>query len=258
MDVAGKIILVTGAGSGLGRAACVALGAAGARIAAFDRDADALDMLAPASEYEIVRHQVDVADEENVVQAVTAVAATMGGLHVALNCAGVGDPARTVSRKGVPFPGDMWARVIGINLTGTFNVVKHAARVMLANEPDRATGERGVLINTASGAATQGQVGQAAYAASKAGIIGMMLPVARDLAVQGIRVVTISPGLFGTPLVASLSDDIRQALIDKAVLFPRRMGEPGEFAATVRHVIENAYLNATTIELDAGARNPNR
>jgi len=178
---------------------------------------------------------------------------TFGMVHMAVSCAGIGNAAKIVSR-GVPFPLDTWNKVIAVNLTGTFNVIRLAAVAMLANEADADTGERGVIINTASGAATQGQVGQAAYSASKAGIIGMTLPIARDLAVHGIRVVTISPGLFETPLVAGLPPSVAQGIIDKSILFPHRMGQAQEFGMLVRHVMENTYLNATTINLDAGAR----
>ena len=144
--------------------------------------------------------------------------------------------------------------MIGINLTGTFNIIRFAAVAMSRNQPEGASGERGVIINTASGAASQGQVGQAAYSASKAGVIGLTLPVARDLAEHGIRVVSIAPGLFDTGMVAGMPPKVSQSIVDRMILYPNRMGQPEEFAALVRHIAENAYLNATTISIDAGAR----
>ena len=252
MNLGGKVAVVTGAASGLGLDTCRVLAAGGVRVAGLDRDAAGLERLA-AELPGAVTHVVDVADAASVQAGLDAALTAFGAVHVAVSCAGVGNAAKTVSR-GVPFPLDVWDRVIAINLTGTFNLVRLAAAAMLRNEPDPDTGERGVLVNTASGAATQGQVGQAAYSASKAGVVGMTLPVARDLAEHGIRVVTISPGLFETPLVAALPGPVKQGIIDKSILFPRRMGHAEEFASLVRHVVENAYFNATTISLDAGAR----
>jgi len=170
-----------------------------------------------------------------------------------VNCAGVADAAKTVSR-GAPFPLATWNKVIGINLTGTFNIIRFAALAMSDNAPIAPDGERGVIINTASGAATQGQIGQAAYAASKAGVVGLTLPAARDLAPLGIRVVSISPGLFNTSMVAGMPDNVSQSIIDRMILYPNRMGQPAEFAKLVQHIVENPYLNATTLDLDAGAR----
>ncbi len=252
MNLNGKVAVVTGAASGLGLATCRALTAAGARLAGLDQDGTGLERLA-AELAGSVTQVTDVADEASVKAGIDAVLAAFGAVHIAVSCAGVGNAAKTVSR-GAPFPIETWNRVIAVNLTGTFNVVRLAAAAMLANVPDPDTGERGVIVNTASGAATQGQVGQAAYSASKAGIVGMTLPVARDLAEHGIRVVTISPGLFETPLVAGLPPPVAQGIIDKSILFPHRMGHAHEFAMLVRHVAENAYFNATTIALDGGAR----
>jgi len=252
MNLNGKVAVVTGAASGLGLATCRALAAAGARVAGLDRDGAGLQRLADELAGSITQ-VTDVADEASVKAGIDAALAAFGAVHVAVSCAGVGNAAKTVSR-GAPFPIETWNRVIAVNLTGTFNVVRLAAAAMLANVPDADTGERGVIVNTASGAATQGQMGQAAYSASKAGIVGMTLPVARDLAEHGIRVVTISPGLFETPLVAGLPPPVAQGIIDKSILFPHRIGHAHEFAMLVRHVAENAYFNATTISLDAGAR----
>ena len=251
MRLDGKVAIVTGAASGLGFATCQAMAAAGADVAGLDRDAEGLKRL--ADELAVLTAVADVTDEASVQEGIDAALSAFGAVHVAVSCAGVGDAAKTVSR-GAPFPLDIWNKVIAVNLTGTFNLVRLAAVAMLANAPDPETGERGVIVNTASGAAAQGQIGQAAYSASKAGIVGMTLPIARDLAQYGIRVVTISPGLFETPLIAGLADAVKQGIVDKNVLFPHRMGQASEFGSLVRHVVENAYFNATTISLDAGAR----
>ncbi|WP_109807162.1 SDR family NAD(P)-dependent oxidoreductase [Sphingosinithalassobacter portus] len=253
MELQGKTAVVTGAASGLGLATSKQLAAAGARIAAFDRDEERLQALKANLGDACLTRIVDVVDETSVKDGIAAAVAEFGAIHVAVNCAGVADAAKTVSR-GEVFPLATWNKVIGINLTGTFNVIRFAALAMSTNEPDAETGERGVIINTASGAATQGQVGQAAYAASKAGVVGLTLPVARDLAQLAIRVVSISPGLFNTAMVAGMPDNVSQSIIDRMILYPERMGQPAEFARLAQHIVENAYLNATTLDLDAGAR----
>ncbi|MFL9500205.1 SDR family NAD(P)-dependent oxidoreductase [Rhodopseudomonas palustris] len=254
MQLDGKVAVVTGAASGLGRASCMALSKAGARIAAFDRDETRLAEVCRELGGNALGRVVDVVDEASVSAGLDAVVAKFGAVHIAVNCAGVADASKTVSSKGQPFPLATWNKVIGINLTGTFNIIRFAALAMTRNAPEGASGERGVIINTASGAASQGQVGQAAYSASKAGVIGLTLPVARDLAEYGIRVVSIAPGLFETSMVAGMPPQVSQSIIDRMILYPDRMGQPDEFAALVRHIAENAYLNATTIAIDAGAR----
>ena len=253
MNLHGKVAVVTGAASGLGLETCRALVQAGARVTGLDRDAEGLRALHLELKDSVLTAIADVTDEASVKAGIDAAIAAFSAVHIAVSCAGIGNAAKTVSR-GAPFPLDVWNKVIAVNLTGTFNVIRLAAVAMLANLPDADTGERGVIINTASGAATQGQIGQAAYSASKAGVVGMTLPVARDLAEHGIRVVTISPGLFETPLVAGLPAPVAQSIIDKSLIFPRRMGQAQEFAMLVRHVAENTYFNATNINLDAGAR----
>jgi len=250
MQLNGKVAVVTGAGSGLGRAACDALRDGGATVFGFERDASRVAALRQAG---FEASQVDVASEASVRDAVVAVAARQGALHVSVNCAGIIRAAKTVSRDGV-FPLDDWNDVIAVNLTGTFNVVRFAAQAMSRNAPDAETGERGVIVNVASGAATQGQVGQAAYSASKAGVMGMTLPVARDLAEHAIRVVAVSPGLFDTAMVAGMPEKVSEAIIDRMVLYPKRRGRPEEFGRLVRHIVENEYLNATMLDLDAGTR----
>jgi NAD(P)-dependent dehydrogenase (short-subunit alcohol dehydrogenase family) len=248
MKLQNKVAVVTGAASGLGLATCRALAAAGATVVGFDLDKTKLD---DALGTGIKGIAVDVADEASVKAGVDAVVHEYGHVHIAVNCAGVLGPSKTIS-KGQLFPSDLWNRVIGVNLTGTFNVIRHAALAMTANQPED-TGERGVIINTASGAARGGQMGQAAYSASKAAVIGMTTPVARDLAEHGIRVVSISPGLFESGMSAGMPPKVSDGLIEK-MLFPRRMGKASEFAALVQHVIENAYLNATTLDIDCGTR----
>lgn len=252
MNLQNKVAVVTGAASGLGFAACKILAAAGAKVVGLDRDEAKLATLAAELGTNGIVRGVDVADEASVQAGIDAAVQAFGTIHVAVNCAGVADSAKTLSR-GQPFPLATWSKVIAVNLTGTFNVIRFAAQVMSTNEPE-AGGERGVIINTASGAAWQGQIGQAAYSASKAGVMGLTLPVARDLAELGIRVVTIAPGLFDTSMVAGLPENVSQSIINRMILFPNRMGQADEFGGLVRHIAENQYLNATTISLDAGAR----
>ena len=248
MNLQNKVAIVTGAASGLGLATCRGLAAAGARVVGFDLDQTKLD---EALGVDMSGIAVDVSDESSVKAAVDAVVAMHARVHVAVNCAGVLGPCKTLS-KGQLFPSELWNRVLGVNLTGTFNIIRHAAFAMSANEPDEG-GERGVIINTSSGAARAGQMGQAAYSASKAGVIGMTLPIARDLAEYGIRVVSIAPGLFESGMSAGMPQKVSDGLIEK-MLFPRRMGKPEEFAGLVRHIVENAYLNAMTIDIDCGTR----
>ncbi|MFM0504770.1 SDR family NAD(P)-dependent oxidoreductase [Paraburkholderia caffeinilytica] len=248
MKLENKVAIVTGAASGLGLATCRALADAGARVVGFDLDQGKLDAALGAG---IDGIAVDVSSVSSVKAGVDAVVAAYGAVHVVVNCAGILGPCKTIS-NGELFPTELWNRVLGVNLTGTFNVIRHAALAMSANEPEE-TGERGVIVNTASGAARQGQMGQAAYSASKAGVIGMTLPVARDLAGYGIRVVSIAPGLFESGMSMGMPQKVSDGLIEK-MLFPRRMGKAAEFAALVQHVIGNAYLNAMTLDIDCGTR----
>jgi NAD(P)-dependent dehydrogenase (short-subunit alcohol dehydrogenase family) len=180
-------------------------------------------------------------------------AVELAPLRVAVSCAGVGFAARTLNREGVPHDLQLFKTVIEVNLVGTFNVIRLAAAAMAKNDPDPETGERGVVINTASVAAFEGQIGQIAYAASKSGVAGMTLPAARDLAPAGIRVVTIAPGVFDTQMLAMLPDEARSAL-GASVVFPKRLGDPDEYAALVAHAVDNHYLNGEVIRLDGALR----
>ena len=252
MDIKNTVALVTGAGSGLGLATCKALVDAGAKVVAVDVDDDRLmrEMVPLGDSVRALK--TDVANDASVKAAVEFAVNTFGALHVAVNCAGILGPCKTLS-KGELFPLDLWNRVIGVNLTGTFNVIRHAALAMSQNDAN-ADGERGVIVNTSSGADWQGQMGHAAYSASKAAVMGLTLPVARDLAQHGVRVVALAPGLFETGMSAGMPTKVAQNIIEKVILFPNRMGQAPEFSALVRHVVENAYLNATTLSIDGGAR----
>lgn len=249
MNINNKVAIVTGAASGLGLATCKALSDAGAKVVGFDLNAEALQA---ALEPSMKGFGVDVADESSIKNGIDATLDLHGAIHIVVNCAGILGPSKTISRNGL-FPAELWERVIGVNLSGTFNMIRHAALAMSRNEPDE-SGDRGVFVNTASGAAWQGQMGQAAYSASKAGVIGMTLPIARDLAEHGIRVVAIAPGLFDTGMVSGMPSKVADNLINNMVLYPTRMGQPDEFAGLVRHIVENPYLNATTISIDGGGR----
>ena len=254
MDIQHKTFAVTGGGSGLGEATARRLAAAGANLVLLDINAEtgekvAADLVAGGTGARFVA--TDVTSEEAVTAALQVAKDTFGGLHGAVCCAGVGDPGKVLGKHG-PHPLALFEKVIRINLIGTFNVVRLAAAVMVENEPD-AEGERGVLINTASVAAFDGQIGQAAYAASKGGIVGLTLPVARELARHGIRCVTIAPGIFDTPLLAGLPEPARLSL-GQQVPFPSRLGRPDEYAALVQHIAENTMLNGEVIRLDGALR----
>lgn len=254
MQIRDKTALVTGGASGIGRGVCEAWVARGGRVAILDRERERAEATAAAlGPGCALAVPADVTDEAAVAAAIAQTHAAFGALHVAVNCAGVPFAAKTVDREGKPFPLDLWNKVIAINLTGTFNVLRLAAAEMAKNAPEGPSQERGVIVNIASGAAFDGQTGQAAYAASKAGVVGMALPVARDLAGLGIRVMTLAPGLFETPMVAGVPDKVRESLT-QMILYPRRMGEPAEAGAAVCAIVEIPYFNAECIRLDAGAR----
>lgn len=251
MQIAGSVFLISGGGSGLGAATARALAGAGGRALIADINAAAGE--AVAAELGAAAHfvQTDVADEASVQRAVDAAVGRFGGLHGAVSCAGVAAGERVLGRGG-PHSLAAFTRVVTINLIGTFNVARLAAAAMQGNAPGE-SGERGVIVNTASVAAFDGQIGQAAYAASKAGVAGMTLPLARELARLGIRVAAIAPGIFDTPMVAGMSEELRQSL-GAQVPFPSRLGRPDEYAALVRHIVENQMINGEVIRLDGAVR----
>tara|TARA_Y100001970_G_C14259557_1_gene878699 strand:+ start:6392 stop:7159 length:768 start_codon:yes stop_codon:yes gene_type:complete len=251
MDIKGKVALITGGASGLGLASAKTLIESGAKVMLVDLNEEnakaSSDSLGNSASYVVT----NVTDESSVSDAISKTKEDLGGLDIVLNCAGIGSASKTVGRDGA-HPLDYFKLVIDINLTGTFNVLRLAAVEMGENEPNE-DGECGVIINTASVAAFDGQIGQAAYSASKAGVSGMTLPIARDLARMGIRINTIAPGIFDTPMMAIAPDKVRNPLIEMTQ-FPKRLGMPNEYASLVKHIIENAFLNGETIRLDGGIR----
>ncbi|HTR54497.1 MAG TPA: SDR family NAD(P)-dependent oxidoreductase [Kofleriaceae bacterium] len=250
MKLSGSVALVTGGASGLGAATARRLVEGGAKVVLVDRDEARGGEL--ARELGQTFAKADVTDPAQVEAAIAA-AAALGPLRVAVSCAGVGWASRTLDKTGKPHDLELFRTVIGINLVGTFNVLRLAAAQIA--KADAVDGERGVIVNTASVAAFDGQIGQIAYAASKAGVAGMTLPAARDLAPAGIRVVTIAPGIFDTPMLGALADDKRAAL-SADVVFPKRLGSPAEYGALVAAIVENGYLNGETIRLDGALRMP--
>jgi len=251
MQIKDKIFLVTGAGSGLGAATARMLAEAGAKVVLADLNREAGEKLSLELGASTCFVATDVADEESAVNAVQTAISKFGGLHGLVNCAGVAPAEKVVGKEG-PHRLESFAKVININLVGTFNMLRLAAEAMQKGEPD-AAGERGVIINTASVAAFDGQLGQAAYAASKGGIVALTLPVARELARSGIRCMTIAPGIMETPMLLGMSPEVQDSL-NKMVPFPSRMGKPAEYAALVKHIAENAYLNGEVIRLDGAIR----
>jgi NAD(P)-dependent dehydrogenase (short-subunit alcohol dehydrogenase family) len=246
-----RTFLVTGGGSGLGAATARMFVDAGANVLIADVNRPAGEATAAELGARARFDPTDVADEASVQAAVRAAVAAFGGLHGVVNCAGIAIAERTLGKSG-PHPLESFARVVTINLIGTFNVIRLAAAAMAENQPS-AGGERGVIVNTASVAAFDGQIGQAAYSASKGGVVAMTLPIARDLARLGIRVMTIAPGIFETPMLAGLPEAARQSL-GQQVPFPSRLGRPQEYAALVRQIVENEMLNGEVIRLDGAIR----
>lgn len=242
MRIDGNTFLVAGGGSGLGAATTNMLAAAGARVVVADLEGET-----PEGGRFV---ETDVTNEERVRAAVEA-AVELGALRGAVNCAGIASAEKVLGREG-PHPLDSFAKVVQVNLIGTFNVIRLAAEAMAGNEPLE-SGERGVIVNTASVAAYDGQIGQVAYAASKGGVVSLTLPVARELARNGIRVMTIAPGIFDTPMMAGLPVEARESLGDQ-VPFPSRLGKPEEYANLVKHIVENEMLNGEVIRLDGAIR----
>ena len=249
MDLDGISAIVTGGASGLGGATARALAAGGAKVAILDVNRDAAEAM--AREIGGLAVICDVADSEGGAAAMAAARAAHGPVRVLVNCAGIGTAGRIVGRDG-PLALASYERAIRVNLIGTFNMLRLAAHEMSTAEPGQ-DGERGVIINTASVAAYEGQVGQAAYASSKAGVVGLTLPAAREFARFGVRVVTIAPGLFHTPMMGSLPAEIQKSLGD-SVPFPQRLGLPEEYAALALHIVANRMLNGETIRLDGALR----
>ena len=244
MEVRGRTFFVAGGGSGLGAATARFLAREGANVVVADLKGEAVGDNARFVE-------TDVADEEGAKGAIDAALHDYGGLHGVINCAGIASAEKVIGREG-PHSLEAFSKVVEVNLVGTFNVVRLAAGAMAKNEPTEG-GERGVIVNTASVAAFDGQIGQVAYAASKGGVAAMTLPVARELSRYGIRVMTIAPGIFDTPMLAGLPEAARESL-GQQVLFPQRLGRSEEFAALVRHIIENQMLNGEVIRLDGAIR----
>jgi NAD(P)-dependent dehydrogenase (short-subunit alcohol dehydrogenase family) len=251
MELNGTSALVTGGASGLGEATVRALTKRGVRCTIFDRDAERGEKLAAELGEGASFAAGDVSSAEDAARAVE-VAAAAGALRVTVNCAGIGWVSRVIDRNNQPHDLDLFKTVINVNLIGSFNVMRLAASAMAATEPLE-HGERGVIVNTASVAAFEGQIGQIAYSASKGGIVGMTLPAARDLSAVGIRVNTIAPGLMDTPLLGLLPEENRKAL-GAGVLFPKRLGLPDEYGELVVSLAENSYMNGETIRLDGGLR----
>ena len=255
MKVEGAAALISGGASGLGEATARALHAAGARVVIADLNVQKGEALAAELGDRAAFVEANVLEAAQVQAAVDAAAALEGGLRISVCCAGIGWAQRTTGKQG-PHDLEVFSNVVKVNLIGSFNVLRLAATAMNGNEADGG-GERGVCVNTASIAAYDGQIGQVAYAASKGGIVGMTLPAARDLASRGIRVVTIAPGLFDTPLLAALPEEARAAL-GAGVPFPQRLGTPPEYAQLALHVVANPMLNGETIRLDGALRMPPR
>jgi NAD(P)-dependent dehydrogenase (short-subunit alcohol dehydrogenase family) len=252
MQLQDSTFLITGAGSGLGAACARLFVASSANVVIADVNAEAGEETAAELGPRARFVRTDVTNEADVGAAIDAARAAFGGLHGAVNCAGVAIAERVVGRDG-PHALDRFARVVQVNLIGTFNVIRLTAAALTQNEPRTADGERGVIVNTASVAAFDGQIGQAAYAASKGGVAAMTLPIARELARHGIRVMTIAPGIFDTPMLAGLPEPARQSLGEQ-VPFPSRLGNPAEYAALARHIVENGMLNGEVIRLDGAIR----
>ena len=251
MNIEGKVAVITGGASGLGRATAEKIIAKGGKVAVLDLNKDLADKT--ASELgEAKAYEVNVTDDDSVKAAIEAVNNDFGSIHINVNCAGIGAASRTVGKDGA-LDINKFNFIIQVNLVGTFSVLSKCAAIMQLNEPEGEALEKGVVINTASVAAFDGQIGQAAYSASKAGVSGMTLPIARDLSRQGVRICTIAPGIFDTPMMAGAPDQVRDPLIDM-VQYPKRLGLPPEFALLSEQIVENPYLNGETIRLDGGIR----
>ena len=249
MDLQKKVTIITGGSGGLCMAAAKALLAKGAKVGVFDLEEGGAKALAKENAGQLKYYKTNVTREDNVAANINQVVEDFGSIDVCINCAGFGPSAKTYSSRKGPHPLDQFQNVINVNLVGTFNVLRLAVEKMSANKGE----EKGVIINTASVAYMDGQKGQAAYSASKAGIVGMTLPIARDLAELGVRINVIAPGLMGTPAMMAMPEDFRQGL-ERLVQYPKRLGQPEEFALLATQIAENPYLNGETIRLDGAIR----
>jgi len=251
LEICDSITVVTGGASGLGEAVVRCLAGQGAKVAIFDLAEERCQKLVAELGDKVIYATVNVIDEESVLKVLNEVEHKFGGIHILVNCAGIAVARKIFGKKG-PAPLDDFNRSIQVNLVGVYNVIRLTVEKMVKNKPN-GVGERGVIINTASVAAFEGQIGQAAYSASKGGIVSMILPLARELAAHGIRVMGIAPGVFETPMFDSLPESAKEAL-GKMTPFPPRLGRPSEFAALVQHIVQNPMLNGSTIRLDGAIR----
>lgn len=252
MNIENKVAIVTGGASGLGLGTVKALAEKGAHVVIFDLNEEKAQQACEEIGGSVSYEAVNVSDEASVQAGIKKTMEQHGAIHICINCAGVGIAEKIIGRSGV-IPFENFKKVVDINLFGTFNVMRLAAEQIAKNEPLTDSGERGVIINTASVAAYEGQMGQSAYGASKAGVVGLTLPAARDFSSFGIRVNTIAPGLFRTPLAEMLDDHVVEKL-EKSVEFPKRLGRPDEFASLVSFMIENEYINGEVVRLDGSIR----
>lgn len=252
MDIKQCVAVVTGGASGLGEAVIKYITATGGKAAILDFDTDKGEKLSAELGDSVIFCKTDVTDEASVQKAIHDTVKSFGGIHVAVNCAGIVAPRKVIDKHGNPMPIDFFNNVIQVNLIGTMNVIRLTAVEMLKNTPNK-NGEKGVVVNVSSAAAFEGQAGQAAYSASKAAVVGMTLPLAREFSDHGIRFGTIAPGLFMTPMVAGLPQKAQDALA-QMMPFPKRLGKPEEFARLTGQIIENPMINGETIRLDAALR----
>ena len=255
MNIFDKVAIVTGGASGLGMACVRLMVQKGGRAAIFDLNEEKAESLVDEYKGKVCFIKTNVADDQNVKHAVQEVMETFGAVHFTINCAGIGFPEKVIGKDG-PMPMDKFEKTMAVNLSGTLNVIRHATLKMMENDPN-ADGEKGVIINTSSIAAYEGQIGQVAYTASKAALVGITLPLAREFADYGIRVVTIAPGIFDTPILAWVPEKAKAALASK-IPFPKRFGDPKEFAALAGHILENPIINGETIRLDGSLRMADR
>lgn len=251
MDIKGSVAVITGGASGLGESCVRNLAKNGAKVSILDFAEETGKKVASEMGDAVIFCMTDITNKNQVQEAIDKTVEAFGAIHFAINCAGVGIPSKVLGKEG-PLNMDHFNKHLQINLIGTMNVISLAAEKMISNAPNK-DGEKGVVVNTASVAAFDGQIGQAAYSASKAGVVGMTLPVAREFADYGIRVMTIAPGIFDTPMLQGLPENVKEAL-NNMVPFPRRLGKPHEFSGLVQHIIENPMLNGEVIRLDGALR----